>query len=889
MAAVSCKPTDIEDFDFIKPISRGAFGKVFLGCKKIDRNKIYAIKVMKKADMVQKNLGDQVLAERDAMAQATSPFIVHLFYSLQSKQNIYLVMEYLIGGDVKSLLGIYGFFDEDMAMLLAAEVTLALEYLNSRGIIHRDLKPDNMLIDRKGHIKLTDFGLSKVNLDVDKIGIDVTKTPLPTNYKSRRDYYRTPGQILSLKSNLGFSSQQTPVRSSVSSLDTPASYNNRRNHLNDIRHSPLISKKRLSIRDRLVSSARRSSLARLTPPVKSLTPTLQESLNWSTHASSDISFSRKESSRLSSIISEGKSKGSFRDLKRQPLSLSHILNNSSIAETSDDSVFNSSVSINISCVSDSSIEEVFHTCMKENTENCACQSHLKIPSRQESELDDTPQMHRTDEAVWNSYAARNLRSMRYGSYSEDSDDSEGNNHKNAANTDVKKETEPEISLKKELEDANQSSNAESSFYSYHSDNENGDIEHIQIQEKKTLSRKRSFVCLDKSPCLKHSSSNSGLTQEINILSLYGDEHRFKRSNSGNSEILAIAEMRQCESDSQNYRDFAGFTGEHMHSSFHKKTDSCDNRNGDPNCSETNNDSHVLEHMHVDSLDTMDVQEDKSPHAIFSISVSSDSSDEDDEELNVNDSKTKEKTEILKKTTPVKMTRFCSTNKFLSDNRSFSSFKFSSGNSGVPCTPESNGKQKMQQTPLFKTPGNCMSTPGMLKTPGQLRTPAAGLLKTPYRTPKSVRRGRPPCTERILGTPDYLAPEILKQEPHGKPVDWWALGVCLFEFLTGVPPFNDETPDLVFRNILSRDVPWPDEDEAMSEHAHQAIDNLLTMDPRKRPTAEDVKKMAYFRDLDWNNLLEMEPAFVPQPEDETDTTYFEARNTMQHLVVSGVDF
>lgn len=74
--------------------------------------------------------------------------------------------------------------------------------------------------------------------------------------------------------------------------------------------------------------------------------------------------------------------------------------------------------------------------------------------------------------------------------------------------------------------------------------------------------------------------------------------------------------------------------------------------------------------------------------------------------------------------------------------------------------------QIQQTPLFKTPGNCMSTPGMLKTPGQLRTPAAGLMKTPYRTPKSVRRGRPPCTERILGTPDYLAPEILKQEPHG---------------------------------------------------------------------------------------------------------------------------
>lgn len=74
--------------------------------------------------------------------------------------------------------------------------------------------------------------------------------------------------------------------------------------------------------------------------------------------------------------------------------------------------------------------------------------------------------------------------------------------------------------------------------------------------------------------------------------------------------------------------------------------------------------------------------------------------------------------------------------------------------------------QVQKTPLLlKTPGNCQS-PG-LTTPGPPRTPATGLQKTPYRTPKSVRRGRQPCSEqRILGTPDYLAPEILKQQPHG---------------------------------------------------------------------------------------------------------------------------
>lgn len=75
--------------------------------------------------------------------------------------------------------------------------------------------------------------------------------------------------------------------------------------------------------------------------------------------------------------------------------------------------------------------------------------------------------------------------------------------------------------------------------------------------------------------------------------------------------------------------------------------------------------------------------------------------------------------------------------------------------------------------LFKTPGKCFTTPGVkmtpaMKTPGHMRTPSADLLKTPFRTPKSVRRGQQPGIEqRILGTPDYLAPEILKQEPHGK--------------------------------------------------------------------------------------------------------------------------
>lgn len=100
-------------------------------------DKVYAIKVMKKSELVQKNLVSQAIAERNAMAINRSAFCVTLFYCLQSTNNIFLVMEYLIGGDLKSLLGVYGFFDESMAKFYVAEIALALSYLHRHNIIHR--------------------------------------------------------------------------------------------------------------------------------------------------------------------------------------------------------------------------------------------------------------------------------------------------------------------------------------------------------------------------------------------------------------------------------------------------------------------------------------------------------------------------------------------------------------------------------------------------------------------------------------------------------------------------------------------------------------------------------------------------------------------------------
>ncbi|XP_070584312.1 serine/threonine-protein kinase greatwall [Erythrolamprus reginae] len=173
-----------------------------------------------------------------------------------------------------------------------------------------------------------------------------------------------------------------------------------------------------------------------------------------------------------------------------------------------------------------------------------------------------------------------------------------------------------------------------------------------------------------------------------------------------------------------------------------------------------------------------------------------------------------------------------------------------------------------------------------KFKNELPTPQ-GNVSTPYRTPKSVRRGAAPIDrERILGTPDYLAPELLIAKTHGAAVDWWALGVCLFEFLTGIPPFNDETPQQVFQNILKRDIPWPEGEEKLSDNSQKAIDILLTVESATRAGLKELKLHPLFHGMDWENLHNQTMTFIPQPNDETDTSYFEARNNAQQLTVSG---
>lgn len=129
------------------------FSKVYLA-KKCTTQDMYAVKILKKDVMIRKNMVSHVIAERKVLSLSNNPYVVKLYYAFQSQENLYLVMEYLIGGDLSSVLSAFGYFDEQMTRIYAAEVSLALEYLQNNGIVHRDLKPDNMLLTKEGHIKV---------------------------------------------------------------------------------------------------------------------------------------------------------------------------------------------------------------------------------------------------------------------------------------------------------------------------------------------------------------------------------------------------------------------------------------------------------------------------------------------------------------------------------------------------------------------------------------------------------------------------------------------------------------------------------------------------------------------------------------------------------------
>lgn len=668
---------DIQDFKIVKPISRGAFGKVFLGYKKTNSEQVYAIKVMKKNEMINKNMASQVVIERNALALTRSPYCVQLFYSLQSISSVYLVMEYMVGGDLKSLLGVYGFMEESMAAFYTAEVCLALEYLHSHGIVHRDLKPDNMLLSREGHVKLTDFGLSKISSLHRDLEISDLVNPMTPSLCTR-----TPGQLLSLTSHLSFGSGQ--------------------------------------------KSTNESNLSDRSTPAMNLLSALQRNCNFkSTEHMSPNSIVSSVASGDYSRISGVTPFQSAEDLRFEQSNEEQSTEEDETIERHENGVDSSSS---------------YHTCEVSSTQtnNRTVQN---VAEEEEEEKDEST-------------------------------------------------LEAEQSQHRSLEHTSPVSTCTNSF--------------VLRGSKK---RKRAGA-----------SATTGLTCEIDAIDLDVDKTP-KRNNRGSiypymSPTINVVVTKAADV-------IAGLGRPENDGSR------TPNQDTEQNTGSTG-------------------------RVAFSTPVSS---------ARQRDRNEKQKCQEEDDARTLIKTRF---------RLPPSSALHCAHDSHTDSDNASEGHRSPQGISPIKTPatsGNCY---------------------TPYRTPKSVRRGGQDGTirsdDRILGTPDYLAPELLLKQGHGPAVDWWALGVCLYEFCTGLPPFNDETPQAVFANILARDVPWPEDEEALSSAATDAIDALLTLDQASRPTAKEVRTMILFRDFPWDEPSKAIPPFIPQPDDKYDTCYFQSTSLPYHNIV-----
>ncbi|KJZ74094.1 hypothetical protein HIM_06543 [Hirsutella minnesotensis 3608] len=148
------------DFDILRTLGTGSFGRVHLVQSKHNQ-RFYAVKVLKKTQVIKMKQVEHTNDERRMLADVKHPFIITLWGTFQDWKNLYMVMDFVEGGELFSLLRKSGRFPNPVAKFYAAETTLALEYLHSKDIIYRDLKPENLLLDRHGHLKITDFGFAK--------------------------------------------------------------------------------------------------------------------------------------------------------------------------------------------------------------------------------------------------------------------------------------------------------------------------------------------------------------------------------------------------------------------------------------------------------------------------------------------------------------------------------------------------------------------------------------------------------------------------------------------------------------------------------------------------------------------------------------------------------
>lgn len=160
LTSVYTKKLSVDDFELLKVIGKGSFGKV-MQVRKKSSQKIYAMKILKKDILLKRRQILHTKTERKILEEIHNPFITGLKYAFQTSTKLYLVMEYFAGGELFYHLKLSGKFSEERSKFYISEIILAIECLHTHNIVYRDLKPENILLDHSGHIRLTDFGLAK--------------------------------------------------------------------------------------------------------------------------------------------------------------------------------------------------------------------------------------------------------------------------------------------------------------------------------------------------------------------------------------------------------------------------------------------------------------------------------------------------------------------------------------------------------------------------------------------------------------------------------------------------------------------------------------------------------------------------------------------------------
>lgn len=160
ISSLNKKKVSLDDFVLISVIGRGTFGKVSL-VKYIENDQLYALKSMRKTKLAKVNYIQQILNEREILLKNQHPFLVAAHFTFQTETKLFIVLDYVPGGELLKRLNVEGRFSEKRTQLYAAEILLGIEHLHKHGIIYRDLKPENILVDEYGHLKITDFGFAK--------------------------------------------------------------------------------------------------------------------------------------------------------------------------------------------------------------------------------------------------------------------------------------------------------------------------------------------------------------------------------------------------------------------------------------------------------------------------------------------------------------------------------------------------------------------------------------------------------------------------------------------------------------------------------------------------------------------------------------------------------